>query len=131
MLQVFTSTIDYPGTHRLNVTRKSGMLAFAPSPSLIRAASRKLGGNMTWEDYVLAYTEEMRASFRSNRSDWETLLGCKRVVLVCYCLDPRRCHRSILAGILGKCGAKVFGEISEWDETTEDAVTRRELQHDP
>lgn len=122
MLQVFTSTIDYPGIHRLDVTRRSGMHAFAPSPGLIRAASRKIGGNMTWEQYVQAYTAEMRASFKANRADWDALLARKHVVLVCYCQEPRRCHRSILAGILGKCGARVFREISEWDETVEESI---------
>lgn len=38
-------------------------------------------------------------------------LARSRVVLVCYCTDPTRCHRSLLAGILGKLGADVRGEL--------------------
>ena len=46
---------------------------------------------------------------------WTALLACERVVLCCYCTDPERCHRSLLARILGKLGAHVEGEIGLLD----------------
>lgn len=64
-----------------------------------------------WAAYVHAYTDEMRASYRVRRSAWEKLLARPRVVLVCYCVDSARCHRTVLAGILGKLGADVRGEL--------------------
>jgi hypothetical protein len=64
-----------------------------------------------WERYVPAYTAEMRESYRANRPAWDALLGRERAVLVCYCTDPARCHRALLAGILGKLGADVRGEV--------------------
>jgi uncharacterized protein YeaO (DUF488 family) len=68
-----------------------------------------------WDAYVLAYTAEMRASYRVNRPAWRSLLARDRVVLVCYCADKDRlagrCHTVLLAGILGKLGAEVRGEL--------------------
>lgn len=64
-----------------------------------------------WAAYVSAYVEEMRMSYRSNRTWWEALLGLDRVTLCCYCADAERCHRRLLAGILAKLGATDEGEV--------------------
>ena len=67
-----------------------------------------------WNDYVLAYTDEMRDSYRRRRAAWDALLERPRVVAVCYCaVTPARpwCHRRVLAGILAKLGATDRGEI--------------------
>lgn len=86
---------------------------------------------MAWITYVPAYMAEMRLSYRGeqpkvwepveaeawangvrpNRPAWEALLARSRVVLACYCVDPTRCHRTLLAGILGKLGADVREEL--------------------
>jgi len=118
-LSVHTARIDYPGPSRLDVTRKSGATAFAPSWGIIMAAKR---GHLSWPEYVDAYTAEMRQSYRENRPAWDALLGGKRVVLCCVCKDPSRCHRTVLAKILTKLGAKNYGEITEWDSTVEEPL---------
>jgi hypothetical protein len=64
-----------------------------------------------WTAYVPAFTAEMRESYRRHPETWRRLLTRDRVVLVCYCTDPERCHRTLLAGILGKLGADVRGEL--------------------
>lgn len=64
-----------------------------------------------WALYVPAYLAEMRISYRRLRPAWSALLARPRVVLVCYCTDAARCHRTLLAGILGKLGADVRGEL--------------------
>jgi len=113
-LEVHTARVSYGGPDRLDVTRKSGTqegLCFAPSWALLRQAHPKLGGKMSWAEYEKRYTAEMRASYRANLPVWQALLGRQRVVLVCYCSDPDRCHRTVLARILGHCGALVRGEI--------------------
>lgn len=66
---------------------------------------------LAWERYVPAYTEEMRESYRRTRFAWSALLARDRAVLVCYCTDAAHCHRALLAGILGKLGADVRGEL--------------------
>lgn len=64
-----------------------------------------------WRVYVPSFIEEMRASYRRHRGDWERLLARERVVLACACRAPERCHRTILATvILPKLGARYGGE---------------------
>lgn len=63
-----------------------------------------------WALYVEAYRSEMRESYRTQRAAWRALLARESVTLVCYCADPARCHRTLLAGILAKLGATVAGE---------------------
>ena len=63
-----------------------------------------------WSLYVEAYRGEMRESYRTQRAAWDALLSRESVTLVCYCTDPARCHRTLLAGILAKLGATVAGE---------------------
>lgn len=102
----------------------------APSADLLWGAKRALGtlealrlaarveGAEYWaradrigEEYAVKYKAEMRASYRTRRAEWEALLARDRAVLVCFCADAARCHRSIAAAILGCCGATVRGEI--------------------
>lgn len=110
---MWTARLSTADPDRLNVTRGSGYahgLAFAPSRPLLDLG---LLGEITWEEYAASYTEEMRASYRANRPTWDKLLGRRRVVLCCYCVDATRCHRTVLADILGKLGAEVCGELEE------------------
>jgi uncharacterized protein YeaO (DUF488 family) len=113
-LYVHTARIDYAGPDRLDVTRKSGVLAFAPSWRLLRPyLARRTAGVLTeadWTEYAAKYTDEMRESYRANRATWDELLARERVTLVCYCVDVNRCHRRVLARILVKLGAAYDGE---------------------
>jgi uncharacterized protein YeaO (DUF488 family) len=118
-LQVHTARIDYPGPDRLDITAKSGDGTFAPTWDIIVAAKR---GDLSWPDYVERYTQLMRQSYRSNREVWDLVLASPRVVLVCYCKDPAHCHRTVLARILTRLGARYYGEITEWDETVEEPL---------
>lgn len=130
-LVVHTARISSRDPDRLDVTRMSGGEIgepFAPSWAILRpaiAARRAERDAATetarilavqraadaWVDYVPAYTAEMRQSYRMHRPAWDSLLARSRVVLCCYCIDPQRCHRTLLAGILGKLGADVRGEL--------------------
>jgi uncharacterized protein YeaO (DUF488 family) len=117
-LHVRTARVSYGGPDRLDVTRKTGDdfgLAFAPSwkllgPVLQARAAEQLDED-AWREYVAAYTDEMRASYRANPNAWAAILRMERVVLVCYCTDPVRCHRRVLAGVLAKLGAVDEGEL--------------------
>lgn len=128
-LEVQTARINYRGEGWLDITRAQKMapatagghlgigLAFAPSSRLLRFyLERKRESGLTdkeWLAYVEQYTDEMRSSYKRNRAPWETLLSMPKAVLVCFCKDPTRCHRGILAQwILPKLGAKYMGEIS-------------------
>lgn len=67
--------------------------------------------NEAWQRYVVGFREEMRASYRANRAAWDALLAREVVTLCCFCSDPERCHRTLVAReILPKLGAIYGGE---------------------
>ena len=131
-LTVYTARVSYGGADRLDVTRKSAGpdgIVFAPSWAILgpalkarevaewllkaslweREAAERIERE-AWEAYVPAYLAEMRESWRANRHAWRALLSRESVTLVCYCADPARCHRTLLAGILAKLGSNDAGE---------------------
>lgn len=124
MTLVHTARVTYAGLDRLDITRKSGEagLPFAPSWTILRPMLelRRAEGTMSvayaWPQYVADYTAEMRTSYREHRAAWDALLARDEVTLCCYCVDPQHCHRTVLAGILGKLGATVKGERERPDQ---------------
>lgn len=104
-----------PDTAIVNVTRQSGLAEFAPSWSLLRQfLPMRTDGTLTdedWKVYARSYTVEMHLSYRCSRGAWDALLEKPVVVLACYCPDAARCHRTLLAGLLGRLGADVRGEL--------------------
>ena len=121
MADVWTARITYAGPHRLDITRKSGTglgAMFAPSWGLLSPilAMRKRGDHAgveaAWPRYVELYKHEMRECWRAHRATWAELRSVPRV-LVCYCTDPARCHRRVLAEILARLGAADRGELAE------------------
>jgi uncharacterized protein YeaO (DUF488 family) len=115
-LVVHTARTSIRDPDAFDITAKSGVRAFAPSWTLLGPylEKRRRGTLMDndWTDYVLAYTAEMRLSYVQNTQSWSDLLSRPRVVLTCYCTDPARCHRTVLAGILRKLGAACAGELA-------------------
>jgi hypothetical protein len=137
---VYTARISSRDQDAFDITAKSGGVQgapFAPSWEILRPAlaartqalamiaeSKREPQHRTfhegralaiedaaWAAYVPAYRLEMLASWRQHRAAWEALLARRRVVLVCYCTDPARCHRRLLAGFLAKMGAVDQGEL--------------------
>lgn len=128
-LEVYTARVTYAGPDRLDITRKSAGpegLPFAPSWAIVRPmidarrrwradgtafADRVIEENRLWYDYLVAFRAEMRASYRAHRAAWDALLARERVTLVCYCTDPYKCHRTVLArSFLTALGAVYQGE---------------------
>lgn len=121
-LQVWTARISSRDSDRFDITRKSGEKAFAPSWGTLRPVleARKENRPLTdleWQEYARKYLAEMTRSYRVNKAIWEGLLTQERVVFVCYCTDPRRCHRTILAKIFARLGAEDCGELSPTSKT--------------
>lgn len=117
-LNVYTARIGYADPDALDVTRKSGDQlgrAFAPSWTLLGPALRaRARGDMdaVWPQYVAGFRGEMYASQENAPGAWRSLLARPRAVLVCYCADPERCHRTLLArDILPRLGAVYGGEL--------------------
>lgn len=132
-LKVLSARISYRGADRFDITRKTGGVSgapFAPSWAILRPAltARALAKqarspeearrieDRAWAEYMPLFVEEMRASYRAERSHWDALLQRERVVLVCFCADHLRCHRAILREtILPSLGAIDCGEIANVD----------------
>jgi len=109
-LEVYTSHIGCDDPDKLDVSLRTGDRAFAPKWWMLKELRNN---RLTWKEFTKHYTALMRESYRENRGMWERLLGRRRVVLVCYCPDVARCHRLVLARILGKLGA-VYRAENAW-----------------
>lgn len=129
-LQVYTARLGLRDPDYLDVSLQGNMrcaeageagghrhlgLSFCPSPYLLYPyLSKRKFGTLTdadWTEYAARYTGEMRHSYVVRRPAWDALLALPRVVLLCFCTDPERCHRRVLAGILVKLGAVDCGEV--------------------
>jgi len=115
---IYTSTVyRYKGTGGLDITRgtsKDGII-FAPSwailaPMIARRKAKTEETEAHWLEYCAAYTQEMRTSYRMNFAKWLLVLQCPEVTLLCYCSNPLRCHRTLLAKIFVILGAIYGGE---------------------
>ena len=114
-LRVFTARFGLRDPDVVDVTRAVDSV-FAPSWNLLGPivhARRETGRPETaaqWARYEAGYLDEMRASHHVHESEWVRLL---RAVLTCFCADPARCHRTLLArDILPKLGAEYGGELT-------------------
>lgn len=87
-----------------------------------RAWERYLHGDTTTR--TRGFLAEMKESRREKEIAWGWLLARRpqsplrnpppapsRVVLQCFCADASRCHRTVVAGLLGELGAVVRGEL--------------------
>ncbi|MDI1484522.1 DUF488 family protein [Polyangium sp. y55x31] len=74
----------------------------APSRELLAAFRGKSGPPLPWKDFARQYRAEMKAERDRIRSLAERLRLGERMTLLCSssCVDPARCHRTLLAGIL-------------------------------
>ena len=92
------------------VLAPSAALVF-PTLRALKAAATDAERGSIWASYRTAYTDEICARWRGGRrAEIEALLERPRIVLVCFCRDPRRCHRTLVAEILAKIGAGIGAE---------------------
>lgn len=96
-MQIYTSTIDYEGPDRLDITVKSGDRVFAPTWEMVRSFQR---GTMTQEQYTEAYVTLMRSSWKASNGRWREVLAMGVVTLCCCCPPLQFCHRWVLGRIL-------------------------------
>lgn len=130
-LRVFTSRMGIRDPDYLDITVQGNLKrmeagehlghrgmgsVFAPEPAKFYAmlSKRRSGslGDVDWIMYRGDYIRYMRVSYRKYREQWSALLGLERVVLLCFCKDAERCHRTVLAkDVLVKLGCQYVGEI--------------------
>jgi len=70
----------------------------APSRALLREFKHE---GLRWEDYVPRYLEEMaQPDAMTEIARFAKLAESKKLTLMCVCEDQRRCHRSLLNGLI-------------------------------
>ena len=93
----------------LDVTKKSGVQAFAPAWAMVMGHK---SGQVSDKEYINEYIALMRRSYDENQEVWASILNRERVVLGCYCKPGADfCHRYLLAEILERLGGQVVGEL--------------------
>lgn len=108
MLKIYTSTFNFSGKNRLDITYKA-KTPFSPTKELVYGY--KYHG-ITEDQYIQEYYKMMRESWKRNSKTWNELLNKEEVVLVCYCPKDTFCHRYILKDMLVAAGGKYCGEIT-------------------
>lgn len=85
------------GLQVLNITRGSGIDAFAPDVDKLKAYRL---GLMTPVEYRVHYVARMRRTFVQQRPEWDKLKQLQRVAVACYCPAGKFCHRHIFTELL-------------------------------
>lgn len=83
----------------LDITAKSGMLAFAPKFSDVMAYKR---GELSEEEYTRIYLERMEESKRLFPLKWSSLAKRPQIAFACYCKAGVFCHRHLFVDIVEK-----------------------------
>ena len=88
----------------VDITLKSGILDFAPTPKLLYDHKR---GAISDETYRREYRRLCWERIQSNPLPWTKLIHRERVALACYCPKDCFCHRlEILKPLEWLCGEK-------------------------
>jgi uncharacterized protein YeaO (DUF488 family) len=79
----------------------------APSDALLKA-TKPGADERTWQSFARRYRAEMKRTDPRQVLDLLSALSHRADFSVgCYCQDERRCHRSILRGLLAARGAAI------------------------
>ena len=83
----------------------------APSEALVKMAMEDPEDPVRWKRFEAKYRREMQAPERARLLDMLAKFSHQTDFSVgCYCENPARCHRSLLAGLFRERGAKVVEE---------------------
>jgi len=108
---IYTSTMNYRGFDRHDITVKSASpidRCFAPTWDIVMGIKNN---TITWDEYVAEYyrilNDRMKYNLRHMRRSVNEICNrayIENVTLVCFCKDPAKCHRSLLAHwLVTKC----------------------------
>lgn len=105
------------GIELIDITVRSGTPVFAPSWEMVRKVKGANDGNKEAEAiYTKEYLELMRKSWRTNRSEWLSLLSKPKVAIACFCSDGTFCHRYLLVEYLRLAAVKLDIEFTYMGE---------------
>jgi len=82
----------------IDITVKSGLLVFAPEPSVLWAYKRN---EVSDDQYTELYLERLRTQLRGQYEPFQEFLEQEGPVAVaCYCRAGKFCHRHIFASFM-------------------------------
>lgn len=112
---------QYPDAITFNITRKpiKGMeqlISLAPSWDIIKLVKNAKNVADVWDEYTKRYNEELNTQENLNALLWTISyfleLGYD-VQFVCFCTNPKFCHRSIVGEMFENRGYEVIGKAKE------------------
>lgn len=112
---------QYPDAITFNIARKpiKGMeqlISLAPSWDIINLVKNAKNVADVWDEYVTRYNEELSTQANLNTVLWTISyfleLGYD-VQFVCFCTNPKYCHRSIVGEMFENRGYEVIGKTKE------------------
>ena len=84
------------------------MPELAPSAELVDYIMENPADKMRWKSFQAKYRREMAQPERRRLIEMLARLSAETSFAIgCYCEDPKRCHRSVLAAIFREAGAEV------------------------
>lgn len=92
--------VEKLGLKIFDTTVKSGWKTFAPTWDILMEYKNSEQTDKDWERYTEKYLKKIEDSLKTHGSDWRALLKKEVVVLGCYCSNPARCHRTLLANFI-------------------------------
>lgn len=103
-----------------------------PSRELHAAVYGKTRPAISWEAYSEAYVREMRTQRFFIRGFAERVAAGETLTLLCSsaCTDPERCHRTLLAALIGDAAREIATPKQE-PAVTRPVVRRRPPPGDP
>jgi uncharacterized protein YeaO (DUF488 family) len=115
---LYTACLNRPAEHHglvLDATVRSAApedRCLAPTWAMVMALKH---GQIDWAEYTRRYTDLLRerwntdAQARARISEVALTATERDVTLLCFCHEPHRCHRSLLAALLVRV-AQAYGK---------------------
>ena len=108
-VEMYTAPYDYTGDDRVDVSFNGGNFVLTPPRPLL--FEYRLG-RLSPEKFQAEYLQFLESSFIQNMHNWDMLLACGRIVLVCSCnAGDISCHRQVLINFLERFGAVYCGDV--------------------
>lgn len=94
---IYTSRIGYKGLDKLDITVKGNDTLgkhFAPTWKMVMDLKN---GIISWDNYKYQYYSILYNQFDKNPHYFKVIYSKPEITFVCYCSNPERCHRTLLA----------------------------------
>jgi uncharacterized protein YeaO (DUF488 family) len=93
------------GLRKADETWDAWVAALGPSRELHAAIYGKHGPPLAWDEFRRRYLSEMKAQTETIKELARRVQAGETITLLCSsaCVDPERCHRTLLKGLIEAC----------------------------